>query len=437
MKDFAGRVALITGAAHGFGKEFVKQAAQRGMKIAAVDIMEDDLKAIEPMAKELGAEDIILCPCDVTEYEQVKAVVAGVIEKFGQIDLLMNNAGVATFGPVWVVPPLEYEWIIDTNLKSHVYFMHEVIPYMIKQGTPCNIVNTCSAAGTFTSKSAAAYQASKFGALALTESVYYDLIAFGVNNIHISAYCPGFIQTNLDHSEEYKQDKYKVESPYYGSELHQKMQGAAKYLIMTGRAIDESGPVVFKAIEDDQLYIITHEHYDHVGGIDDLRAYCIDRHFPVYARQDVIDNLRERLPYCFAEHPYPGVPLLDFTAVNDTDPFIVQGINVLPIPVMHYRLPILGFSIGPMAYITDCKTIAAEQVDRLRGIPLLVINALRIEPHLSHMHLAATLEVIRRINPGQAYLTHMSHGIGLHADAALSLPSNVHLAYDGLIVNVP
>ena len=262
MQDFAGRVALITGAAHGFGKEFVKQAAQRGMKIAAVDIMEDDLKAIEPMAKELGAEDIILCPCDVTEYEQVKAVVAGVIEKFGQIDLLMNNAGVATFGPVWVVPPLEYEWIIDTNLKSHVYFMHEVIPYMIKQGTPCNIVNTCSAAGTFTSKSAAAYQASKFGALALTESVYYDLIAFGVNNIHISAYCPGFIQTNLDHSEEYKQDKYKVESPYYGSELHQKMQGAAKYLIMTGRAIDESGPVVFKAIEDDQLYIITHEHYD-------------------------------------------------------------------------------------------------------------------------------------------------------------------------------
>ena len=174
----------------------------------------------------------------------------------------MNNAGVATFGPVWAVPPLEYEWIIDTNLKSHVYFMHEVIPVMIKQGTPCNIVNTCSAAGTFTSKSAAAYQASKFGALALTESVYYDLIAFGVNNIHISAYCPGFIQTNLDHSEEYKQDKYKVESPYYGSELHQKMQGAAKYLIMTGRAIDESGPVVFKAIEDDQLYIITHEHYD-------------------------------------------------------------------------------------------------------------------------------------------------------------------------------
>ncbi|MBR1986293.1 MAG: SDR family NAD(P)-dependent oxidoreductase [Mogibacterium sp.] len=261
MKDFKGRVALITGAAHGFGKEFVKQAAQRGMKIAAVDIMEDALKEIAPLAEELGAEKVLLFPCDVTEYEQVKCVVAKVMEEFGQIDLLMNNAGVATFGPVWAVPPIEYEWIIDTNLKSHIYFMHEVIPIMMKQGTHCNIVNTCSAAGTFTSKSAAAYQSSKFGALALTESVYYDLADAGAD-IHMSAYCPGFIQTHLDHSEEYKQDKYKIEDPYYGSKYHQAMQGAAAYYIKTGRAIDESGPIVFKAIEDDQLYIITHEHYD-------------------------------------------------------------------------------------------------------------------------------------------------------------------------------
>ena len=183
--------------------------------------------------------------------------------------------------------------------------------------------------------------------------------------------------------------------------------------------------------------LITHIHYDHVGGIDDLRAYCIGHHFPVYARHDVINNLRERLPYCFAEHPYPGVPQLDFTTINDTDSFMVQGIEVHPIPVMHYRLPILGFQIGPMAYITDCKTIDDRQIDRLRGIPILVINALRIEPHLSHMHLAATLDVIRRIAPGHAYLTHMSHGIGLHAQVDHTLPANVHLAYDGLVVNTP
>ena len=243
MKDFKGRTALITGAAHGFGKEFVKQAAQRGMKIAAVDIMEDALKEIEPLAMELGAERVLLFPCDVTEYEQVKCVVSKVVEEFGSIDLLMNNAGVATFGAVWAVPPIEYEWILDTNIKSHVYFMHEVIPVMMKQGTHCNIVNTCSAAGTFTSKSAAAYQASKFGALALAESVHYDLIDAGAD-IHMSVYCPGFIQTHLDHSEEYKQEKYQIDDPYYGSKYHQAMQGAAAYLIKTGRPIEHYDPYI-------------------------------------------------------------------------------------------------------------------------------------------------------------------------------------------------
>lgn len=261
MKDFTGRVALITGAAHGFGKEFVKEAAKRGMKIAALDIMEQDLQEIGPLAKELGAAEVLLLPADVTDYAQVKDAVSKTMEAFGQIDLLMNNAGVATFGAVWAVPPIEYEWIIDTNLKSHVYFMHEVIPIMMKQGTHCNIVNTCSAAGTFTSKSAAAYQASKFGALALAESVHYDLIDAGAD-IHMSVYCPGFIQTHLDHSEEYKQDKYSIEDPYYGSDYHKAMQGAAKYLIQTGRKIDATGGIVFQAIEDDQFYIITHEHYD-------------------------------------------------------------------------------------------------------------------------------------------------------------------------------
>lgn len=182
--------------------------------------------------------------------------------------------------------------------------------------------------------------------------------------------------------------------------------------------------------------LITHIHYDHVGGIDDLRAYCIDRQFPVFARQDVIDNLRRQLPYCFAEHPYPGVPRLDFTTVNDTDSFQVEGVTVEPIPVMHYKLPILGYRIGPMAYITDCKTISEQQIERLRDIPLLVINALRVQPHLSHMHLAETLDVVKRINPGRAYLTHMSHGIGLHAVTDATLPPNVHLAHDGLIVRL-
>lgn len=182
--------------------------------------------------------------------------------------------------------------------------------------------------------------------------------------------------------------------------------------------------------------LLTHIHYDHVGGIDDLRAYCFDRHFPVYALQDVIDRLRERLPYCFAENPYPGVPLLDCTPINDTDPFLVQGIEVQPIPIMHGKMPILGFRIGPLAYITDCKEIADDQIERLHGIPMLVINALRHTPHHSHMHLDATLDVIRRIAPRQAYLTHMSHRIGLHATTDPTLPPNTHLAHDQLVLNI-
>lgn len=182
--------------------------------------------------------------------------------------------------------------------------------------------------------------------------------------------------------------------------------------------------------------LVTHIHYDHVGGIDDLRAYCADSSFPVYARQDVVANLRQRLPYCFSDHPYPGVPQLDVNVIDDSTPFYVAGVLVEPIPIMHYKLPILGFRIGPLAYITDCKTIADDVVTRLHDTPLLVINALRKEPHLSHMHLSQALDVVRRISPRQAYLIHFSHDIGLHAVTSTELPENVHLAYDGLVVGV-
>lgn len=189
---------------------------------------------------------------------------------------------------------------------------------------------------------------------------------------------------------------------------------------------------------DDNLdaMLITHIHYDHVGGIDDLRAWCLGQDFPIFARQDVIDNLHARLPYCFAEHPYPGTPQLNITAVREGEPFRIGDIEVLPLPVMHYRLPILGFRIGPLAYITDAKTIAPEVIDSLKGIPLLVINALRHKEHLSHLNLNQSLSIVKEINPGAAYLTHFSHGIGFHAVTQEALPENVHLAYDQLIVKI-
>ena len=180
--------------------------------------------------------------------------------------------------------------------------------------------------------------------------------------------------------------------------------------------------------------LLTHNHFDHIGGIEDLRVHSARGTFPIYARPDVITSLRERLPYCFSAHHYPGAPVLNILPIAD-QPFEVCGIEVTPIPVMH-NMPIVGFKIGPMAYITDAKSICPAVVDSLKGVRLLVINALRIEPHPTHMSLSECLDVVRRINPDRTYLIHMSHGIGLHDEVSRNLPSGVELAYDGLKVTL-
>lgn len=194
---------------------------------------------------------------------------------------------------------------------------------------------------------------------------------------------------------------------------------------------------MLKASDDNlDAVLLTHIHFDHVAGLDDLRTYCFERPFPMYARADVLRNLHERIPYCFdTKNPYPGVAHFEEHVIDDA-PFLVEGVRVEPIPVMHYKLPIYGYRIGPLAYITDAKTIADDVVERLAGVPLLVINTLRVGEHLSHMCLDETLEIIDRVKPGRALLIHMSDRIGLHADSPALLPDGVELAYDGLIVKV-
>lgn len=188
---------------------------------------------------------------------------------------------------------------------------------------------------------------------------------------------------------------------------------------------------------DLEALILTHSHYDHVGGVDDLRPYCtIGDGFPIYCKADVAADLRERVPYCFAEHPYPGVPALNLNEIT-TKPFTVTDIEVTPLPVMHYKLPIFGYRIGNLAYITDAKTIDDQTIGMIRGIDTLVINALRIKEHISHMSLSQSLEIINEVKPRIAYLTHLSHDMGLHADVSQRLPENVKIAYDNLIIHIP
>jgi phosphoribosyl 1,2-cyclic phosphate phosphodiesterase len=178
---------------------------------------------------------------------------------------------------------------------------------------------------------------------------------------------------------------------------------------------------------------------DHIGGMDDLRAISFlhdpPRPVPIYADAATTEAVKHMYHYAFSKHRYPGVPEFAMRSI-DREPFTVEGIEVAPVEVMHMQMPVLGFRIGAMAYITDAKTIAPEQRDRLRGLDVLVLNALRKQEHYSHLNLEEALEVVRDVRPRRAYFTHISHWMGLHAEVQQELPDGVHLAHDGLVVEV-
>lgn len=183
--------------------------------------------------------------------------------------------------------------------------------------------------------------------------------------------------------------------------------------------------------------LLTHIHYDHVAGIDDLRPFCVFDSLQIYADEPTAEALHRTMPYCFGAHLYPGVPLLDLHVVQPHQELRVGDIDIMPFQVMHHKLPILGFRFGSFAYITDMKTIRDEELPFLSGVKTLVVNALRYEPqHHSHMTVAEAIEFSNRVGAKQTYLVHMSHGIGLHHDVNLQLPDGIQLAYDGLQIEV-
>ncbi|HJG89909.1 MBL fold metallo-hydrolase [Barnesiella viscericola] len=179
--------------------------------------------------------------------------------------------------------------------------------------------------------------------------------------------------------------------------------------------------------------LITHIHYDHTGGIDDLRPFGGKHTLPIYLEPSVAEGIRTRLPYCFGDHLYPGVPNIRLQEIG-IELFTIENIEVTPIRVMHYKLPILGYRIGGLVYITDALTIPDEEYAKMKQVDVLVINALRKQPHLSHQTLDEALRVIERVQPREAYLVHMSHHMGLTAEVEKELPPHVHFAYDGLVV---
>ena len=178
--------------------------------------------------------------------------------------------------------------------------------------------------------------------------------------------------------------------------------------------------------------LITHEHYDHVGGLDDLRPFCRFGSVPIYAEEYVAKALRLRMPYCFVDHRYPGVPDIPLQEIEPGQRFSINQTGVLPLRVMHGRLPILGYRIGKLGYITDMLTMPEESFEQLAGIDVLIMNALRIVPHPTHQSLEEALAVAQRIQAKKTYFIHMSHDMGLHAEIERELPDDIHLAYDGL-----
>ena len=193
-------------------------------------------------------------------------------------------------------------------------------------------------------------------------------------------------------------------------------------------------PVPYKKIDG---ILITHIHYDHVGGIDDLRPFSWLSDLEIYADKDTCKGLRHNFPYCFKEHLYPGVPKLNLHTVVPHKAFPIGDCTVTPVEVMHGEMPIMGYRIGNFAYITDMKTINATELPYLEGVDTLVVNALRWKKeHHSHQLIADAIAFSRAINAKRTYLTHLTHEIGLHEEAQQRLPENIFFAYDGLETDV-
>ena len=184
--------------------------------------------------------------------------------------------------------------------------------------------------------------------------------------------------------------------------------------------------------------LFTHEHADHTAGIDDIRPFFFRQgDIPIYALPRVIDSLTHRFGYIFNnENKYPGSPSVDIHPVSPDYPFLVQQKHIVPILGQHNRLEVLGYRIDNFAYLTDIKTIADKECEKLQGLDVLVLNALREEPHHSHLNLEEALSLSAKIDANKTYFTHISHHLGFHADVEKKLPKNVHLAYDNLSISI-
>jgi phosphoribosyl 1,2-cyclic phosphate phosphodiesterase len=202
--------------------------------------------------------------------------------------------------------------------------------------------------------------------------------------------------------------------------------------------IIDSGPdfrqqVLREHISKLDALIFTHEHKDHTAGMDDIRSFNFlqKKDIPIYARKNVLNQLKQEFAYVFEKSKYPGIPRVEVVEINN-NPFNIETIQFTPIEVLHYKLPVFGFRIKDFTYITDAKTISDFEKEKIRGSKVLVLNALQIDPHPSHLTLDEAIDLAIEIGADRTYFTHMSHKIGMHKDISSRLPKNIEFAFDGL-----
>lgn len=218
----------------------------------------------------------------------------------------------------------------------------------------------------------------------------------------------------------------------------QRLRTSALVQIMEQNLVIDCGPdfryqMIREKVEDISAILFTHGHRDHIAGLDDVRAfnYVLNKTVDIYASQEVVNAIQTEFPYIFTEKRFFAAPQLRFNII-DNKPFSINSILINPIEVLHHQLKVFGFRIGDFTYITDANYIAGEELEKVKGSRVMVINALRKSRHISHFSLEEAVEIIQQINPQQAFITHLSHFIGLHSKIQESLPPNVFLAYDGL-----
>lgn len=183
--------------------------------------------------------------------------------------------------------------------------------------------------------------------------------------------------------------------------------------------------------------LFTHEHKDHTAGLDDIRPFNFkqQKDMPIFGRVNVLEQIKREFAYVFSSNRYPGVPQVEPVEITE-EPFMIQGVKIIPIPVLHYKLPVLGFRIGDFTYITDTNFIPDESMKLIEGSKVVVLNALQKKSHISHFTLDEAVLKAKEIGAEQTYLTHISHKLGLHSEVDSELPEGISLAYDGLQVTL-